>query len=143
MHDKLDPNGKIDLSSNTLNDPLLSLQAGRACFQQSRLELATTLQGLSGGTLAVYPPRSATFKAEENIIVGNVCLFGAVSGQAFFSGIAAERFCVRNSGASVVVSTSIRAYLQGFPVALSMLYPAGGHQDSFFACSRAISLFGM
>lgn len=62
------------------------------------------LQGLSGGTIAVYPPRNAGYAAEENIIVGNVCLFGATSGHAFFSGIAAERFGVRNSGANVVVS---------------------------------------
>ena len=56
-------------------------------------------QGLSGGTIAVYPPAEATFTPEENIIVGNVALYGAISGQAFFRGIAAERFCVRNSGA--------------------------------------------
>lgn len=47
--------------------------------------------------------REATFKPEENIVVGNVALYGATSGEAFFSGIAAERFCVRNSGASAVV----------------------------------------
>jgi glutamate synthase (NADPH/NADH) len=55
-------------------------------------------KGLSGGTIAVYPPKSAPFTAEQNIIVGNVALYGAVSGSAFFRGIAAERFCVRNSG---------------------------------------------
>ena len=60
-------------------------------------------KGLSGGRLIVYPPRQAQFKAEENVIVGNVCLYGATSGEAFFRGIAAERFAVRNSGANAVV----------------------------------------
>lgn len=60
-------------------------------------------KGLSGGRLIVYPPKSSPFKAEENIIIGNVCFFGATSGQAFVRGIAAERFAVRNSGASLVV----------------------------------------
>lgn len=58
---------------------------------------------LSGGRLIIYPPRSAVFKAEENVIVGNVCLYGATSGTAFFRGVAAERFAVRNSGATAVV----------------------------------------
>ena len=60
-------------------------------------------KGLSGGIIAISPPPTSSFKAEENIIVGNVCLYGATSGQVFFSGIAAERFCVRNSGAMAVV----------------------------------------
>ncbi|KAI9466246.1 NADPH-dependent glutamate synthase [Lactarius psammicola] len=60
-------------------------------------------KGLSGGRLIVYPPRQAQFKAEENIIIGNVCLYGATSGEAFIRGIAAERFAVRNSGANAVV----------------------------------------
>lgn len=60
-------------------------------------------KGLSGGRLVVYPPKQSTFKAEENVIVGNVCLYGATSGEAFIRGIAAERFAVRNSGASAVV----------------------------------------
>ncbi|KAG1678741.1 hypothetical protein FOA52_012780 [Chlamydomonas sp. UWO 241] len=60
-------------------------------------------KGLSGGVIAVYPPKSSTFKPEENIIVGNVALYGAISGMAFFRGVAAERFCVRNSGARAVV----------------------------------------
>lgn len=59
-------------------------------------------KGLSGGKLAIYPPKCSNFKSEENIIVGNVCLYGATSGKAFFRGIAAERFCVRNSGAIAV-----------------------------------------
>ncbi len=60
-------------------------------------------KGLSGGRLVVYPPRTSTFQPEENIIVGNVCLYGATSGEAFFNGMAGERFAVRNSGATAVV----------------------------------------
>ncbi len=60
-------------------------------------------KGLSGGRLIVYPPKNSTFKPEENIIIGNVALYGATDGEAFFSGMAAERFCVRNSGARAVI----------------------------------------
>ena len=60
-------------------------------------------KGLSGGRLIVYPPRASVFKAEENIIVGNVCLYGATGGSCFFRGVAAERFAVRNSGVTAVV----------------------------------------
>ncbi|KAI0878826.1 glutamate synthase [Hypoxylon argillaceum] len=60
-------------------------------------------KGLSGGRLIIYPPRSAVFKAEENILIGNVCLYGATRGTCYFRGIAAERFAVRNSGATAVV----------------------------------------
>ncbi len=60
-------------------------------------------KGLSGGNIAVYPPKNSSFEASENIIVGNVVLYGATSGQAFFRGHAAERFCVRNSGANTVI----------------------------------------
>ena len=60
-------------------------------------------KGLSGGRLIVYPPRSAVFKAEENILIGNTCLYGATTGTCFFRGVAAERFAVRNSGATAVV----------------------------------------
>ena len=60
-------------------------------------------KGLSGGRIVVYPPKCSPFKAEENILVGNVCLYGATSGEAYFRGVAAERFCVRNSGAQTVV----------------------------------------
>ena len=60
-------------------------------------------KGLSGGKIVVYPPANSRFKAEENIIVGNVALYGATSGKAFINGIAGERFCVRNSGAYAVV----------------------------------------
>ena len=60
-------------------------------------------KGLSGGRVIVYPPKESTFKAEDQILVGNVCLFGSTRGEAFFRGRAAERFCVRNSGARAVV----------------------------------------
>ena len=60
-------------------------------------------KGLSGGKLVLYPPKKSTFKAEDNIIVGNVALYGATSGKAFINGVAGERFCVRNSGATAVV----------------------------------------
>ncbi|HEY4409389.1 MAG TPA: glutamate synthase-related protein, partial [Acidimicrobiia bacterium] len=62
-----------------------------------------TGKGLSGGVLAVTPPLQSTFVAEDNVIVGNTVLYGATSGQAFFRGLAGERFAVRNSGASAVV----------------------------------------
>ena len=60
-------------------------------------------KGLSGGKIIVYPPRYSTFVAEENILIGNVALYGATSGEAYFRGIAGERFCVRNSGVQAVV----------------------------------------
>ncbi len=60
-------------------------------------------KGLSGGKIIVYPPRTSTFVPEDNILVGNVVLYGATSGTAFFNGMAGERFAVRNSGATAVV----------------------------------------
>ncbi|MBQ9663735.1 MAG: glutamate synthase large subunit [Oscillospiraceae bacterium] len=60
-------------------------------------------KGLSGGKLVLFPPKGSSFRADENIIVGNVALYGATSGKAFIAGVAGERFCVRNSGASAVV----------------------------------------
>jgi glutamate synthase (NADPH/NADH) large chain len=62
-------------------------------------------KGLSGGKLIIYPPRNSSFQPEENILVGNVVLYGATSGEAFFNGMAGERFAVRNSGATAVVET--------------------------------------
>lgn len=59
-------------------------------------------KGLSGGKLIVYPPKTAQYKAEENIIIGNVALYGATSGSAYINGVAGERFAVRNSGATAV-----------------------------------------
>ena len=60
-------------------------------------------KGLSGGRVIVHPPKDARFAAEENILIGNVVLYGATSGEAFFGGVAGERFAVRNSGATAVV----------------------------------------
>jgi glutamate synthase (ferredoxin) len=60
-------------------------------------------KGLSGGRIIVYPPKASTFVPHENIIAGNVALYGATSGEVFISGVAGERFCVRNSGVNTVV----------------------------------------
>jgi glutamate synthase domain-containing protein 3 len=60
-------------------------------------------KGLSGGRIVIYPPRASSFAPEENIIIGNVALYGATSGEAFFNGVAGERFAVRNSGSTAVV----------------------------------------
>ena len=60
-------------------------------------------KGLSGGRIAVFPPRQATFKANENIIAGNVICYGAIAGEIYIRGVVGERFCVRNSGAKAVV----------------------------------------
>ncbi len=60
-------------------------------------------KGLSGGKLIVYPPEGISLKQKRNIIIGNVALYGATSGKAFINGVAGERFCVRNSGATAVV----------------------------------------
>jgi glutamate synthase (ferredoxin) len=62
-------------------------------------------KGLSGGKIIVYPPEGSTFVAEENIITGNVALYGATAGEAYIRGMAGERFCVRNSGVSAVVES--------------------------------------
>jgi len=60
-------------------------------------------KGLSGGKIVVFPPRNSTFAPEENILIGNTVLYGATSGEAYFNGVAGERFAVRNSGAIAVV----------------------------------------
>ncbi|HCS55564.1 MAG TPA: glutamate synthase subunit alpha, partial [Planctomycetaceae bacterium] len=60
-------------------------------------------KGLCGGKIIVYPPEDSTFDSSKNIIAGNVCLYGATSGELYLRGVAAERFCVRNSGATAVV----------------------------------------
>jgi glutamate synthase (NADPH/NADH) large chain len=62
-----------------------------------------TGKGLSGGRIIVYPPAETPIAADENIIIGNTVLYGAIEGEVFFSGVAGERFCVRNSGATAVV----------------------------------------
>jgi glutamate synthase (NADPH/NADH) large chain len=69
-------------------------------------------KGLSGGKLIVYPPDASTFVPEENIVIGNVVLYGATSGEAFFNGVAGERFAVRNSGATAVVEGARRSRLR-------------------------------
>ncbi len=60
-------------------------------------------KGLSGGRIIVYPPKNSTFAPEQNIVIGNVALYGATSGEGFFNGVAGERFAVRNSGATAIV----------------------------------------
>jgi hypothetical protein len=60
-------------------------------------------KGLSGGKIVVFPPKNSTFPPEENILIGNTVLYGATSGEAYFNGVAGERFAVRNSGAVTVV----------------------------------------
>ena len=62
-------------------------------------------KGLSGGKIIVYPPKGSTFVAEDNIIIGNVALYGATSGEVYISGVAGDRFCVRNSGVNTVVES--------------------------------------
>ena len=68
-------------------------------------------KGLSGGKLILYPPRNRKYSARDNMIAGNVALYGATGGKAFISGIAGERFAVRNSGAYAVVEGVGRAWL--------------------------------
>ena len=62
-----------------------------------------SVKGLAAVVSIVYPPRESSFAAEDNILIGNVCLYGATGGEAYFRGRAAERFCVRNSGAVAVI----------------------------------------
>ncbi len=69
-------------------------------------------KGLSGGKLIIKVPPTATFKPEENIIVGNVALYGAITGEAYINGIAGERFCVRNSGVIAVIVRNWRSRLR-------------------------------
>lgn len=66
--------------------------------------MAPLLQSLSGGEIVIFPPKDmpAEFLSEDNIVVGNVVLYGATAGRAFFRGQAAERFCVRNSGVTAI-----------------------------------------
>ena len=79
-------------------------------------------KGLSGGKLVVYPPKNSNYRPEENIIIGNVALYGATSGEAYINGMAGERFCVRNSGATAVVEG------------------VGEHGQSSAACGRVVVL---
>ena len=63
----------------------------------------TSAKALSGAKIIIYPPKGSLFKAEENILIGNVAFYGATTGEAYINGIAGERFCVRNSGVKTVV----------------------------------------
>ena len=107
---------KVGLETGTLPDETVWLeckgQAGQsfAAFTIKGMVFRVTGEandycgkGLSGATIIVRPPENATFVPEENIVVGNVALYGATGGEAYFRGIAGERFCVRNSGAWAVV----------------------------------------
>ncbi|XP_070567565.1 uncharacterized protein [Ptychodera flava] len=105
--------GDSGLPRNTINIKLTG-SAGQSFCAYMAKGIHVTLEGdandyvgkgLSGGEIVIYPPKdiSVEFKSEDNIIVGNVVLYGATSGKAFFRGCAAERFCVRNSGAIAVV----------------------------------------
>ena len=103
--------GHLGLPENTLNINFTG-SAGQSFGAFGAHGLTFTIEGntndylgkgLSGAKLIVKKPAKATFIAEENIIVGNVCLFGAIEGEAYINGIAGERFAVRNSGATAVV----------------------------------------
>jgi glutamate synthase (ferredoxin) len=103
--------GHLGLPEDTLNINFTG-SAGQSFGAFGAFGLTFTLEGntndylgkgLSGAKLIIKKPKEADFKANENIIVGNVCLFGAVNGQAYINGIAGERFAVRNSGATTVV----------------------------------------
>ena len=103
--------GPLGLPDDTI-DINLTGSAGQslAAFLASGVTLTVTGdandyvgKGLSGGKVIVKPPAESKFAAEENVIIGNVALYGATSGEAYFRGVAAERFAVRNSGASTVV----------------------------------------
>jgi glutamate synthase (ferredoxin) len=103
--------GRDGLPADTLN-LLFTGAAGQSfgCFATKGLHMEVTGnandyfgKGLSGARLVAKVPETATFKPEENIIIGNVALYGATAGEAYINGIAGERFCVRNSGSTAVV----------------------------------------
>ena len=103
--------GKDMLPDNTINFSFFG-SAGQSFGAFLAKGITLTLEGdandyvgkgLSGGRIMVYPPKQSSFKPEENIIAGNVLMYGATSGECYFRGRVAERFCVRNSGASAVV----------------------------------------
>jgi glutamate synthase (NADPH/NADH) large chain len=98
------PDGSIDIELDGAAGQSLGAWLARGISLTLRGEANDYVgKGLSGGTLVIRPPRSSRRRAEENIIVGNVALYGATSGEAFIRGVAGERFCVRNSGATAVV----------------------------------------
>ncbi|CAG0889586.1 unnamed protein product [Darwinula stevensoni] len=105
--------GEIGLPDHSINIKLKGSSGQSFCAFLAR-GIHVTLEGdandyvgkgLSGGEVVIFPPKDMgeDFKSEENVIAGNVCLYGATSGKAFFRGVVAERFCVRNSGAFAVV----------------------------------------
>lgn len=106
--------GKVGLPDNTIQIKLDGHGGQSFAFTLAKGITATIEgdcndyagKGLSGGNIAVYPSQEVIddgFVPEDNVVVGNVCLYGATSGKAFFRGKAGERFCVRNSGALAVV----------------------------------------
>jgi glutamate synthase domain-containing protein 3 len=98
------PEGTIDISfSGSAGQSFAAWLAPGVTFSLRGETNDYAGKGLSGGIVAVRPPESALFRAEENMIVGNTVLYGATAGRAFFRGLAGERFAVRNSGASAVV----------------------------------------
>jgi glutamate synthase domain-containing protein 3 len=98
------PEGTIDISfSGSAGQSFGAWLAPGVTFSLRGETNDYTGKGLSGGIIAVRPPESALFRAEENMIVGNTVLYGATAGRAFFRGLAGERFAVRNSGAYAVV----------------------------------------
>jgi glutamate synthase domain-containing protein 2/glutamate synthase domain-containing protein 1/glutamate synthase domain-containing protein 3 len=98
------PDGTIDVSfSGSAGQSFGAWLAPGVTFSLRGETNDYTGKGLSGGVIAVRPPETALFRAEENMIVGNTVLYGATGGRAFFRGLAGERFAVRNSGALAVV----------------------------------------
>ena len=103
--------GETGLPDNSINIKMTG-SAGQSFCAFLAKGVTVTLEGdandyvgkcLSGGRITVFPPKCSSFKSEKNVIVGNVCLYGATSGTAYFRGVGAERFCVRNSGATAVI----------------------------------------
>ena len=105
--------GETGLPHDTINLNI-SVSAGQSFCAFLAKGITVTLEGdandyvgkcLSGGKIIIFPPKNISegFKSEENVIVGNVCLYGATSDTAFFRGVGAERFCLRNSGATAVI----------------------------------------
>ena len=110
-HQVVKNHGEQGLPDDTIHVKL-SGSAGQSCAAWLARGITVELEGdandyvgkgLSGGKVIVYPPRTSSFAPEENVIVGNVVLYGATSGQAFFRGRGAERFCIRNSGVDAVI----------------------------------------
>ena len=99
------PDDTIHVQFQRLRRPELRRipRQGRDARRSKATPTITSAKACPAAGLIVYPPRSSTFVPEENILIGNVALYGATSGEAFFNGMAGERFAVRNSGATAVV----------------------------------------